>query len=247
LKISIITVVYNNLECIETAIMSVANQTHPDVEYIVIDGNSSDGTLELIKKHSNVVDILVSENDKGIYDALNKGISLASGDVIGFLHSDDTFYSEDVLSSVAGFFSETNCDGLYANLLYVSGSNVVRDWVTSEFGSTSLLFGWMPPHPTLYLKAKVYREIGDFSLHYKISADYDFIHRLFSSMKFDIRHFRAYLVKMSIGGASNASFKNIVKKMKEDYAILNFYYKIPLFTLLCKNFRKVSQFLIRKS
>ncbi|MDC0511110.1 glycosyltransferase [bacterium] len=245
MKISIITVVYNNITSIEKCLMSVANQSYDHIEHIVIDGGSFDGTIDIIKKYSDNIDIFISESDRGIYDALNKGISIASGDVIGFLHSDDEFFDKNVLMNVANNFLESDIDAMYANLQYVNGSQIVRSWYSSAYSKSSIFFGWMPPHPTLYLKSSIYKDIGNFSLHYNISADYEFICRLFSIERYNISYFDIFLVKMHVGGASNASLNNIILKMKEDLSIMRKYSKNSLFTLICKNLRKLPQFFIR--
>ena len=222
MKVSIITAVYNRKDTIEDAIESCLNQRFGDVELIVIDAESTDGTLNIIKRYSDRVSCLVSEPDEGIYDALNKGISRSTGDVIGFLHSDDLFYDESVLEIVAEEFRKDEVDAVYGDLIYVDKDNpniTVRHWVSGEFTSSKLSNGWMPPHPALFMKRGVYDKVGFFSLDYPIAADYDHILRSFIS-GIKVSYIPKTLVKMRVGGASNNSIKNLIKKYKENYKII---------------------------
>ncbi len=182
LKISIITAVYNRANTISSAITSVRHQTYSDVEHVVIDGASSDGTLSILQNivHEFQEIILVSEPDSGIYDALNKGIALATGDVIGLMHSDDFFADQRVLESVAKAFADDKVDAVYGDLMYVSKddpSQVIRFWQAGEFLPSKLNQGWMPPHPTLFFRRKVIEQWGGYDTRYQISADYDCILR----------------------------------------------------------------------
>jgi len=242
MKISIITTVYNNKQHIEKAILSVLSQTYHDIEYIVIDGGSSDGTVDVIKKYSNKIDKFISEPDKGIYDGLNKGIKLASGDVIGFLHSDDEYYDSKVIEKIAAKFNDDSIDGVYGDLIYVNQKEeIVRYWKSGEFTPGKLKKGWMPPHPTLFLRKEIYDKYGLFRLDYKIAADYDFMLRV---LKHDPKlvYIPEILYKMRLGGASNKSIKNILQKTKEDYKAITENKIGGVFTLINKNFSKLKQF-----
>jgi glycosyltransferase len=180
MKISVITAVYNSRATVAAAHASVLAQTHCDVELVVIDGGSTDGTLEVLRGYADRIAVLVSEPDRGIYDALNKGIARASGEVVGFLHADDVFAGPDVLSRVATAFADPAVCAAYGNLQYVRKDDpgrVVRHWGSSPFTRRKLAWGWMPPHPTLYVRREWYARIGGFDTRYRISADYDCILR----------------------------------------------------------------------
>jgi len=246
MKISIITAVYNNKTSIASCIDSVISQTYKNIEYIVIDGGSMDGTIDILSQYKNKIDILISEQDKGIYDALNKGVSCATGEVIGFLHSDDTFNNSETIEKIAETFSNKNVDGIYGNLLYVDGKNpqkIIRNWQSLQYTQKMLRQGWMPPHPTLFLKRKVYSDIGNFNLKYRIAADYDFMVRVLNSNKYNIEYHPIYITLMRVGGASNKSLKNIIKKSLEDYKVIRKNKIGGIGTLFQKNFSKLGQFL----
>ena len=242
--VSIITACYNSVSTLELAIQSVLSQTYANIEYIIIDGASSDGTNEILEKYKNLVTKIVSEPDKGIYDALNKGIVLATGDVIGFLHADDLFYDNTVIEKIVEAFSANNCQAVYGNLQYVSKentNNMVRNWVSSEFIPAKLKQGWMPAHPTLYLKKEVYSNFGLFDLKYHIAADYDFMLRILSG-GVSTFYILQYIVKMRVGGKSN-SIKNLMNKMKEDLNALKKNKVGGIYSLFLKNVSKLPQFL----
>ena len=244
---SIITTVLNNKEFIEDAINSVLNQTYPDIEYIIIDGGSTDGTLDIIKKYENRITKLISEPDNGIYDALNKGIELSSGDIIGFLHADDVFACNNAIEKVAKKFLLYPVRVIYSDLEYVKKKNldkVFRYWKAGSYKNISFSFGWMPPHPTLFVRREIYEQYGKFNTSYKIAADYDLILRLLGKHKIPSTYIKEVLVRMRIGGTSNMSIKNILKKSIEDYLILR-RNKIgfPLLTVILKNLLKVRQFI----
>jgi glycosyltransferase len=246
-KFSIITVVFNNKDNIEDAILSVLGQDYENIEYIVVDGASSDGTLRIIEKYKDRIDKFISESDKGIYDALNKGIDIATGDIIGFLHSDDVYNDSDVFSQVELNFSD-GVDLVYGDLEYVSKSNlnrVIRFWHAKKFSLSGLKNGWMPPHTTVFSKRNVYSNYGVFDCNYLISADYDWLVRVLISTDIKLSYVPEILVKMRIGGESNQNLKKIFFKMKEDYLIIKKYKIGGLKTLMLKNFRKVDQFFVR--
>lgn len=244
---SIITAVYNNKAEISGAINSVAGQKNVMIEHIVMDGCSNDGTAELVVSIKSDIVNFESSKDRGIYDALNKGIAKAKGDIIGILHSDDLFSDEHVLKDVLEKFA-AGYDGVYADLDYVSKdntSNVIRRWKTGNFDEFQLKLGWMPPHPTLFLRRSVYEKIGNFNLNYRIAADYDFMLRVLADKDYKIAYLPRTIVKMRIGGESNRSLKNILKKSKEDLAIASIYFNAPILTVISKNVRKVNQLFSR--
>jgi len=219
LKISVITAVYNSRATVAAAHASVLEQSHGDIELVVIDGGSTDGTLEVLRGYADRISVLVSEPDHGIYDALNKGIARASGEVVGFLHADDVFAGQNALSRIAAAFSDQGVCAAYGDLQYVrkdDPSRVVRHWASSPFTPRKLAWGWMPPHPTLYVRREWYGRIGGFDTRYRIAADYDCVLRLFSRPDFNAVYIPEVLVKMRLGGASNRSLKNIVRKSRED-------------------------------
>lgn len=225
----------------------MAAQTYDDIEWIVIDGLSKDGTLDYIKANEDLIDQWISEPDKGIYDALNKGINMATGEVIGILHSDDLFDSKHTVAQIAELFKYSKADGVYGNLKYVSKINTdktIRFWQSEFFDPKLLKKGWMPPHPSLFLKKEVYQTHGLFDLNFKIAADYDFILRLFMDRTLKFSYHNQVITKMRVGGASNQSFKNIVRKSKEDLrALKKNKLKYPYLILLRKNLSKLPQFL----
>jgi len=180
MKISIITVSFNCAETIQQTIESVLGQTYKNIEYILVDGGSTDGTTDIIQSFDQTKFTYISEPDKGIYDALNKGIRMASGDVVGLLHADDVFAASDIIQSVAEVFQTYNPDSCYGDLIYVNKNNTnktIRLWKAGKYQEKKLNNGWMPPHPTFYLKRSLYEKYGGFNLDYKISSDYDLLLR----------------------------------------------------------------------
>lgn len=245
MKISVITVTYNNQETIEQTILSVLNQTYKNIEYIVIDGNSTDKTLKIINKYRNQIALIISEADKGMYDALNKGIMKASGDIIGFLHADDFYPSDKVLEKVEHTFKVYGSQSVYGDLDYVSAENpkkIIRKWKSGKFEYRKLKKGWMPPHPTFFVLRDVYWKYGFFNLNYKIAGDYDLMLRFLGKHKITTAYLPEVLVKMRWGGKSNQSIKNIILKSKEDYHALKNNKVGGLYSLFLKNFRKINQF-----
>jgi glycosyltransferase len=226
----------------------MAQQNYPHKEHLVIDGLSTDGTVNLINQYADRIDIFRSEPDKGIYDALNKGIKLATGDVIGFLHADDIYASSEVLSKIAKAFEDPSICAVYGNLEYVRRGNlhkVIRHWRSKTFMPDDLDRGWMPPHPTLYVRREWYEKIGGFDTTYRIAADYLCILKLFSDSHFRTVYIPNVLVTMRLGGASNRSLKALIDKSKEDWAALrscDFSVIRALRAIFWKNFSKLSQF-----
>ncbi len=253
MKISIITITYNSAATLPRALESVRSQTYGDIEHIIVDGASTDGTKELIINYQ--LSILnsqspkvrwISEPDGGIYNALNKGIAMATGDVIGFLHSDDVLYSPDSIGQIAAAFESSGADVVYGDLEYRHGDKVVRRWRSNAFRRGDLKYGWMPPHPTVYVRREVYRQVGPYDEWFRISADYDMILRIFTA-GYKTRYIPQVLVAMETGGASNRDAKARLSKTQEDYiALKKNHVGAGLLTVACKQLRKIRQFL-RKS
>lgn len=247
LKISIITATFNASETLESCMHSVLSQDYPNIEYLIVDGGSTDNSLKKIKQKASQYSHIkwVSSPDQGIYDALNKGIDMATGDVIGFLHADDLLASPQCISEIAAAFEQYGVDGVYGDLHYVEAHRPkkrVRNWQSSDFNPKLLKRGWMPPHPTLYLKAAVYQEYGYFDISYKIASDYEFIIRIFKQENLRFHYLPQTLVKMRTGGVSNRNLKNIIKKSKEDYRAIKAHNLNGVLTLWFKNFSKLEQF-----
>lgn len=247
MKISIITITYNSAKTIRRALESVQNQTYKDIEHIIVDGASTDGTKEVIEtyaaQHKNVR--WVSEPDEGIYNALNKGIAMATGSVIGFLHSDDIFNSADSIGKIAAAFEQSEAEVVYGDLQYCHGNKVVRRWKSNTFNPRSLKYGWMPPHPTVYCRREVYDQVGKYDEWFRISADYDMILRIFKS-GFKSHYIPEVIVCMEVGGASNKDTKARLSKTQEDFLVLKKnHVGAGLLTVACKQLRKVKQFIPR--
>ena len=248
MKISVITATFNSEATLKETIQSVLEQDYKNIEYIIADGNSTDATLEIVKqyqtKNSNIH--LHSEADVGIYDALNKGIDLATGEVIGFVHSDDLLSEPNILSKIMNCFESNRIDGVYGDLIYVDKNNSsksIRSWESCDFDLKLLNKGWMPAHPTLFLKKEVYDKYGNFNLNYKIASDYDFMLRVLKDTTLQFKYLNTVITKMRMGGASNRNLKNVLLKSSEDYKILkdnNF--SFPVITLFLKNISKIGQF-----
>lgn len=248
IKISVITAVRNNRDTIAAALNSLLAQTHPAVELVVIDGSSTDGTLDILRGFEDRLGVLVSERDAGIYDALNKGIQRATGDVIGFLHADDLLADNTVLARIAAVFEQGEVDGVYGDLLYVDkhdADRIVRYWRSCAFSIGLLKRGWMPPHPTLYLRRKVYSRYGGFDAAFRIAADYDFMLRILGTGDLRIIYLPQVLVKMRVGGISNRGIRNLLKKSMEDWRALRRNHVGGVATLLRKNFSKLGQFFVK--
>lgn len=249
MKISVITATFNSENSIQRAIDSIDRQSYREIEHLIIDGASNDATLEIISARNAPFRIIISEPDRGIYDALNKGISHATGDVIGFLHSDDVFASNTTLEVIAeAFIKNPQVNAIYGDLEYIKNYKTttpqrVRLWRSSRFiPGKSLKRGWMPPHPTLFLRSEVYRKLGYFDPSYKIAGDYEFVCRLFSDPHTKPLYLEKLLVSMSTGGASNRSLKNIALKSYEDFRAMRKHNIGGPLTLLYKNALKLSQF-----
>ncbi|MCP5534615.1 MAG: glycosyltransferase [Akkermansiaceae bacterium] len=291
MKFSIITICYNPGEVVASAVESVLGQGYLDVEYIIVDGGSTDGSLDYLTKISreDARVTLVSEPDEGLYDALNKGVRLATGDVIGFVHADDFLAHADVIKHVAERFEDEATEAVYGDLQYVAqgspsgdsgwrmadgGSSdsrvsseadspsernesaihhqslVIRHWRSGEYSRGKLKWGWMPPHPTLYLKRSVYDRAvlpnGEyFDTSFTCAADYDFMMRVFSTLHVSPVYLSEVMVKMRVGGVSNRSLKHILRKSAEDWRAIRRNKIGHLHTLVWKNLCKVPQFFRR--
>ena len=241
---SIITVVYNNVKFIEDCIKSVISQSYPEIEYIIIDGDSNDGTLDVIERYRNRISTIVSEKDNGPYDAMNKGLKLARGDIISFLHSDDIYANNGIVSHIAGIFKTHNVESIYGDLVYVNKNNldkIIRCWKSGGYSIKKIKMGWMLPHPAFFAKKTIYERCGYFNSSFKIAADYEFTLKLLYKHKVPVFYSPEILVKMRWGGVSN---KNIVVKTVEDYKACRIY-GLGVSTVIMKNIRKMPQFFIR--
>lgn len=245
LKISVITAVYNRAGSIVQAIQSVQDQSWPNVEHVVIDGASTDGTLQVLQSCLNRQTVWLSEPDGGIYDALNKGFARATGDVIGLMHSDDFFADNHVLERVASAFADPAIDAVYGDLDYVakdSTSRIIRRWRPGAYHPAKLARGWMPPHPTLYLRRSVVERWGGYDTQFRIAADYDAILRYFGQGQIRAAYLPHVLVKMRVGGESNRSLPSIWLKTREDYTALRRNKVGGVGALIWKNVGKLGQF-----
>ena len=249
MKVSIITVCYNSGKTIEDTIKSVLKQSYQNIEYIIIDGQSKDNTLQIVNEYKNQISKIVSEPDKGMYDACNKGIKMASGDIIAILNSDDVYTNEKVIENVVEKFKLDNKDTLYADLKYVAAddlSNVVRYWKSGLFKRGKFLFGWMPPHPTFFVKKEVYQKYGLFNTKFRSAADYELMLRFLFKNKVSVSYLPKVAVLMREGGISNVSIKNRFRANSEDkeaWGINDL--ESFFFTTWLKPVRKLPQFLYR--
>lgn len=211
MKISIITVVWNNQETIRDAIESVLSQTYKDIEYIIVDGESRDGTVEIVQSYGDKISKFISEPDNGLYDAMNKGISLATGDVVGILNSDDLYIDEFVIEKVIKVFKEHKVDSCFADLVYVHPNNlekVVRHYDSSAFNPQKFAYGWMPAHPTFFVKREMYEKYGLFKTDYIIAADYELLVRFLYRYRVSYYYLKKVITKMRTGGISTSGVKS---------------------------------------
>ena len=220
MKVSIITAVYNRADTLVDTIESVLSQTHPDIEYILIDGMSTDGTDQVVERYRDRIDCSIREKDRGIYDALNKGIRLARGDIIGLLHADDFFTGPQVIQRIVHEFTQApDTMGVYGDLHYVDSkqtSRRVRRWVSGDYQVRRFRWGWMPPHPTVYFRSECYQNHGVFRDDFRFAADYELLVRMMVSNRLRMRYIPETLVSMRVGGLSNASLSNRLKANRED-------------------------------
>jgi glycosyltransferase involved in cell wall biosynthesis len=248
MKISVVTAVYNRADTVGQAIASVQAQVYPHVEHLIIDGGSTDKTMENVRKYTRAAMRVISEPDEGIYDALNKGIANSTGDVIGVMHSDDFFANAFVLNKVAQEFADPAVGAVYGDLDHVSASDptkVVRHWKSGNFSKNRLRWGWMPPHPTLFLRRDVFVRLGSYDTSYRIAADYDAILRFLGKGGVRARYIPEVLVKMRVGGESNKSLDRVIRKSREDYRALRSSGMGGAGALIWKNVSKIPQFILR--
>lgn len=247
LKISVITVSYNSENTIEDTIKSVINQRYSNLEYIIIDGGSTDGTLEKINKYRDQIDIMISEPDNGFYDGINKGIKRCTGDVVGLVNADDFYTDSSCVEKIAEAFSKNNnVDCVYGDLVYVEQEDtdkVVRVWKSKEYEDNLFLTGWMPPHPTFYARKSLFDQFGYYDTNFKISADYELMLRFLHKHKINPFYLPHQLIKMRVGGISNNSLKNRILANQEDRLAWKKNGLQPnLFTLIRKPLSKIKQF-----
>lgn len=247
MRVTIITVVYNAAQFLRDCIESVLVQDYPDLEYILIDGNSTDNTLAIAKEYEAGISVLISEPDKGMYDALNKGILLATGEVVGILNADDILADTNVITEVVKKFQEKTVDAVYGDLNYVAQDDVKkiqRKWRSSTAKPKDLALGWMPAHPTLYIRTHLFQELGAYQLNYGSAADYELMLRYLYRHQISTAYLPKLMVKMRSGGMSNQTTKHRYDALLNDYqALLHNEIPFPLFALVMKKIRKIRQFL----
>ncbi len=218
MKVSIITATFNSQSTLQDTISSVLQQTHPNIEYIIIDGSSTDKTADIVRSYGNAVTFFISEPDKGLYDAINKGILLATGDIVGILNSDDFFASPHIISTIVNAFEQNNIDAVYADVAYVKADDtgkVVRWYSSKNFNVYKLARGYMPAHPSFYIKRELYTRFGLYKTNYKIAADFEMMIRLFYTHKIRYQYLPLLFVYMRMGGVSNKNLHNIYLLNKE--------------------------------
>ena len=243
MKFSIITATLNNKDTIKRTVESVINQTYQDIEYIIIDGCSHDGTLHELAPYKDKISLIISEKDKGIYYALNRGIKNASGDIIAFLHADDFYPNSRIIEQVSDKFKSEKCDSVYGDLVYLrKNGKTLRSWRAGEFERNKIKDGWMPPHPTFFVKKDIYDKRGVFDTDYHIAADYELMLRFLWKYDISTSYLPEVLINMRVGGKSNKNLKNIFNKSREDYQIIKKLKVGGIKTLALKNLSKLSQF-----
>ncbi|HLL97166.1 MAG TPA: glycosyltransferase family 2 protein [Spirosoma sp.] len=247
MKVSIITVVFNGAEHIRDCIESVINQTYPDIEYIVVDGKSTDGTVEIIQSYGTKIARVVSEPDKGLYDAMNKGIGLATGEVIGLLNADDFYRHPQVIANMVALFERTDCDAVYGDMLYVDRHDIKklkRYWRSGWYADNAFMWGWMPGHLSFFARRKLYEQYGLFRLDMKSAADYELLLRFIHKNKAKLSYMDEVTIVMRDGGVSNSSLQNRLRANAEDRLAWELNGMKPyFFTLWLKPLRKISQYI----
>lgn len=247
MKVSIITATFNSERTIKDTLSSVKKQTHKDVEHIIIDGSSTDKTINILELYGHKGPKL-SEADLGIYHAMNKGVAMAKGDIIGILNSDDFYPDSGVIEKVVKTFETTNCEAVYGDLNYVDehvSNRIVRKWIAGSYNRSHFHNGWMPPHPTVFIRKDVYKKYGLFNLKLKSSSDYELLLRLMFFKKIKVKYIPDVLVHMRIGGQSNKSFINRLTAHKEDYLAWLFNGISPRwYTIKLKPLSKIRQFFV---
>lgn len=246
MKVSIITPTYNSAKTIMDTLLSVQRQSYPEIEHLIIDGLSSDNTIELINATKQQVSIFIGK-DRGVYDAMNKGIRLAKGDIIGILNSDDFYADEKVIEEVVSLFDQTDCDAVYGDLIYVDATDTSikkRVWVSGSYKRKNFLFGWMPPHPAFFVKKELYDKHGLFNISLWGAADYELMLRFLYKHQAKVAYLEKVLVNMRVGGQSNNSLLNRLRANIEDRKAWKLNKLKPRwYTLFLKPLRKLNQFI----
>ena len=243
-KISLITVTYNTEATISRCIESVVSQNHLNLEYIIIDGGSTDNTLQIIDQNKDFINVFISEPDKGIYDAMNKGILHSTGDIIGLLNADDFFADNNVLNCISAAFTTENTNIVFGDLQYINlQGEIIRNWRTGKYVQGRYNLGWMPPHPGFYCKRELFDRFGFYSLEYGTAADYELMLRFIHRFKIDPFYLKKVIIKMKTGGVSNKSFGNRVKGLLFDFkAMRRNGILLPALTIILKPVSKIDQY-----
>lgn len=218
MKVSVVTITYNSEKTLKDTIESVLSQDYPNIEYIVVDGSSSDGTLEILKNYPDKIR-WISEKDKGIYDAMSKGVAMATGDIVGIINSDDFYPDNKVVRRVVEKFASSDADAVYGDLQYVDHHDITlqkRNWISGEYDRNNFLRGWMPPHPTFFLKREAYEKFGLFDPTFKSAGDYELMLRMLYKHNLKAGYIPHVQMKMRAGGVSNVSVKNRWRANRED-------------------------------
>lgn len=251
MKISIITVCYNSEKYIRSAIESVINQTYNDIEYIIVDGSSKDKTVDIIKSYGNKISKFVSEPDKGIYDAMNKGLKMATGDIVAILNSDDFYIDNNVIASIVNELQMKKTDSLFADLIYVEENNSdvqVRYWKSEPFVKGAFQKGWHPAHPTFFVKNEVYKKFGYFNLDFKLAADFELMLRFLEKHQISSCYLPEAIIKMRLGGATNKNIKNIFNQNLECYRAFKInQLRVPVFYPVYRLLPKLLQYFYKKN
>ena len=247
MKISLITVTYNSEKYLAKCIESVRSQDYAHIEYIIVDGASADNTLSLIRSSPDVVTKWITEADRGMYDAINKGLKLATGDVIGILNSDDMLASKSVISKIAACFKEQKTDSIFGDLLYVEAeetSKIHRFWKGMPYNRKSFNLGWMPAHPTFYVRREIVEQLGGYETHYFSAADFELMTRYLYKHRISAYYLPELIVKMRKGGMSNGSFKKRFRANRRDYlALKRNDVPFPFIVSMIKPLRKLPQYI----
>lgn len=245
MKVSIITTCYNRAKTVARSVRSVMKQTYPDIEHIIIDGKSMDGSVEAIKEcNSTRISYLVSEKDKGCYDALNKGLAVATGDIVGWLHSDDIYFNKNIIAEIVDIFTKTGCDMVYADGLFVSPENpdwIIRDWKSGNYSDRKIEFGWLPLHTTVFVRREVIEKLGGYNDEYKISGDTFWLLKVMYKTGLKIYYWHQHTVIMNYGGLST-NMKMTFLRWREDLGVYKRNGLAPRRALIGKILRKVPQF-----
>lgn len=248
LKVSIITSCYNREATIQSAIESVLAQDYPNIEYIIVDGASKDNSMAIINRYADRISTIISEPDRGMYEAINKGIRAATGDIIGLLHSDDFFYAADTLSRMVAEFEKTQADFIYGNGLFVDAedtSQIVRNWISGTYTKSKVRRGWLPLHPTVYIRSECFSKWGLYDESFKIAADSDFLVRYLYETDLKVAYLNEYIVRMRMGGLSTDR-KRMKQKWGEDMRLYRAHGFNPYWALSLKIASKVPQFIQAK-